>query len=92
MLEQEQETRQEAVQGVRSVYKNGHSASSSPSDVVFIDCHEDGATGKDVVLWDDILLVFKDALYVRNGSRAITFLKGTDFRTYVFFTLFPLSF
>lgn len=82
MLQQATETRQEPVQGVRSVYKNGLPvSSSSSSDVVFIDCHEDSATGKDVVLWDDVLLVFKDALYVRNGSRAITFLKGSDFRT-----------
>ena len=86
MMQQTTETRQEPVQGVRSVYKNGLPASfSSPSDVVFIGCHEDSATGKDVVLWDDVLLVFKDALYVRNGSRAVTFLKGSDFRTYVSF-------
>ncbi|KAF9092922.1 hypothetical protein BGX23_003799 [Mortierella sp. AD031] len=39
------------------------------------------STRQEPVQGEDVLLVFKDALHVRNGSRAVTFLKGADFRT-----------
>ncbi|KAF9082303.1 hypothetical protein BGX29_005478 [Mortierella sp. GBA35] len=35
----------------------------------------------DIVLWDDISLAFKAALYVRNGTMVLPFLKGADFKT-----------
>ncbi|KAF9410144.1 hypothetical protein BGZ76_005565, partial [Entomortierella beljakovae] len=50
------------------------------SKVVDIAIHHDNVTGKDVVLWEDILVVFKDALFVQNGSFVIPFLKGDDLR------------
>ncbi|KAG0377314.1 hypothetical protein BGX24_006336 [Mortierella sp. AD032] len=38
------------------------------------------SSGRDIVLWDDILAVFKSALYVRSGAVALPFLKGLDFK------------
>ncbi|KAF9101566.1 hypothetical protein BGX29_005482 [Mortierella sp. GBA35] len=73
---------QEHVQPFRVVYKTGFSApeEASHSEVVYISCHWDPSVGKDIVLWDDILVPFKEALYVRNGARIIPFVKGADFK------------
>lgn len=40
-------------------------------------------TNKDVVLWDDILQAFEDALHVRHQAMIVPFVKGSDLRTYV---------
>ncbi|KAK3817147.1 MAG: hypothetical protein JOS17DRAFT_778533 [Linnemannia elongata] len=45
-------------------------------------CYRDPDTHKEFVLWEDILLAFKDAVHVRHGSRVVPFSKGADFRTY----------
>ncbi|KAG0372619.1 hypothetical protein BGX24_012811 [Mortierella sp. AD032] len=77
-------TAQERVQAVRPLYSSNHRFSISsvpPSDVVYITSHRDTITGKDIVLWGDILTVFKHASYARHESKALPFLKGSDFRT-----------
>ncbi|KAG0278534.1 hypothetical protein BGZ95_003757 [Linnemannia exigua] len=51
---------------------------ATPAPTVYIDCHLDPNTQKNVVMWDDIRLVFADALYIRHKARAIPFLRGTD--------------
>ncbi|KAF9427173.1 hypothetical protein BGZ76_002443 [Entomortierella beljakovae] len=48
--------------------------------VIDIATHHDNVTEKDVVLWEDILVVFKDALFVQNGSFVLPFMKGDDLR------------
>ncbi|KAK3836681.1 MAG: hypothetical protein J3R72DRAFT_477084 [Linnemannia gamsii] len=70
------------VQAFRRVYENGHSANSSSAseENICIVCHPDASSGRDIVLWDDILAVFKSALYVRSGAVALPFLKGLDFK------------
>src|SRR5690349_6102184 len=86
------------VQAMRAISKESVdslplSTSSSPSStfpspatggpIVHIDCYTDPDTHKEFVLWEDILLAFKDAVHVRHGSRIVPFSKGADFRTYV---------
>lgn len=72
----------EKVQAVRSVTKSniGTSTTFTPIEVVYIDCHTDPNTQEDVVLWDDILQVFDDALHIRHKTRVVPFLKGSDLR------------
>ncbi|KAG0275035.1 hypothetical protein BGZ95_009249 [Linnemannia exigua] len=67
------------VQAFRRVDENGHS--STLSNIIHLVCHPDpSVSGKDIVLWDDILAVFQNALYVRSGTIALPFLKGPNFK------------
>lgn len=45
------------------------------ADIVHIPCQTDPVTGTDIVLWDDVLAVYKDALFIRYESRALSFMK-----------------
>ncbi|KAF9543649.1 hypothetical protein EC957_000581 [Mortierella hygrophila] len=75
---------QERVQAVRPLYSSSHRFSISsvpPSDIVYITSHSDTITGEDIVLWEDIVTVFKHASYVRHEAKVLSFLKGSDFRT-----------
>ncbi|KAG0284299.1 hypothetical protein BGZ96_011310 [Linnemannia gamsii] len=65
-------TSREGVQAIRLARKN---------KTVDITTHKDNTTGQEVVLWSDIIMVFRDALYLQYGSKAIPFLKGQDFKT-----------
>jgi hypothetical protein len=79
---------QERVQAVRPVSKhtlvNSSGTAAAPgaglAGVVYVACHLD-ASGKEVVLWEDILMAFKDALHVRHDLKILPFLKGSDLRT-----------
>ncbi|KAG0274419.1 hypothetical protein BGZ95_009808 [Linnemannia exigua] len=51
-------------------------AVSTPA--VYIDCHLDPITQKNVVMWEDIRLAFADALHIRHQARVVPFLRGTD--------------
>ncbi|KAF9919023.1 hypothetical protein FBU30_011185 [Linnemannia zychae] len=67
------------VQAVRPIYKN----SSSPTTAVpvsYIVVHHDDSSNRNIVLWDDVLQAFKDALHIRHGAVIIPFLKGSDFK------------
>ncbi|KAG0276137.1 hypothetical protein BGZ95_007915, partial [Linnemannia exigua] len=55
-------------------------ASRSESDIVHIDIHLD-ANGKEIVLWEDILVAFKGAVNVRHNIRVLPFLKDKNFDT-----------
>ncbi|KAF9102136.1 hypothetical protein BGX29_004910 [Mortierella sp. GBA35] len=63
---------QERVQTVRLAGKNR---------TVDITTHPDASTGKEIVLWEDVLMVFPNALYLQHGTRALPFLKGSNFKT-----------
>ncbi|KAF9080274.1 hypothetical protein BGX23_002376 [Mortierella sp. AD031] len=67
------------VQAVKPVHKNNLSP-ITPAAISHITVHHDTSSGKSIVLWDDVLQVFKDALYVRHGTRILSFIKGTDFK------------
>lgn len=45
--------------------------------------HFDEGAKKDIVLWDDIVVVFRDAAYIQIGPRVVPFLKGSDFQNLV---------
>lgn len=80
----EDSTTNEHTQPVRRVYENeeldSNTAITSLSKVFRIACHFDGVSGKNIVLWDDILASFKDAIHIRSGDNILPFLKGRDFR------------
>ncbi|KAF9297805.1 hypothetical protein BGZ88_008963 [Linnemannia elongata] len=74
---------QEPVQALRSVIKNFPPSAIPPpnhDDIFHVDTIVDPKTQKRVVLWDDILQAFEDAVLVRHKSRVIPFLKGDDLR------------
>lgn len=74
-------------QAVRRVYENEqptHTSGAVVSNIILIACHPDPSSGKDIILWDDIKAAFNDALHVRSGTFVLPFLKGTDFKKYLF--------
>jgi hypothetical protein len=60
----------DVVQVIRHVRKNR---------IAHITTHQD-PSGKNIVLWDDVLRVFPEALYLQRGKRVLPFLKGSDFK------------
>lgn len=65
---------EEAVQPVHLPSKN---------KTVNIVIHHDTSTKKDILLWDDTLMVFPNALNLQHQSRAVPFLKDDNLNTYV---------
>ncbi|KAF9908257.1 hypothetical protein EC991_010097 [Linnemannia zychae] len=55
-------------------------ASRSDTAVVHIDIQVD-PSGKEIVLWDDILVAFKSAVNVRHNTRVLPFLKDEQLNT-----------
>ncbi|KAF9541647.1 hypothetical protein EC957_002888 [Mortierella hygrophila] len=80
----QKDTAQEHVQGFRSVQKSEpHSTTSVPLDspnITHIDCYTDPDTNKDFILWEDIQQAFDEALFVRNKTRMLPFVRGKDYR------------
>ncbi|KAG0294692.1 hypothetical protein BGZ97_005024 [Linnemannia gamsii] len=70
------------VQAVRGISENGSAASKAAlADTIYLVCHPDPSSGKDILLWDDIVAAFKDdVVHVRSGAVVIPFLKGPDFK------------
>ncbi|KAH7036546.1 hypothetical protein BKA57DRAFT_509821 [Linnemannia elongata] len=52
---------------------------TSQDRTIHITTHQDPSSGKIIVLWNDVLRVFPDALYLQRGKRVLPFLKGADF-------------
>ncbi|KAK3817142.1 MAG: hypothetical protein JOS17DRAFT_778530 [Linnemannia elongata] len=77
-------TIQDHVQGFRSVYKSElHPTTSVPLDspnITHIDCSTDQDTNKDVIFWEDIQQAFDKALFVRNKTKMLPFVRGKDYR------------
>ncbi|KAF9328213.1 hypothetical protein BGZ91_001103 [Linnemannia elongata] len=68
-------------QAVRKVYENDTLASvPAVSDIFHVACYPDVSSGKDIILWDDILAAFKNVVHVRFGTMILPFLKGPDFK------------
>lgn len=60
------------------------SAITAAGDEVFhIDCHTDPDTLKGFILWDDIQQVSSEVLFIRNETKVVPFMKGTDLRMLV---------
>ncbi|KAF9904924.1 hypothetical protein EC991_002224 [Linnemannia zychae] len=70
------------MQAVRRINENGNPPSElALSAIIHVACHSDPSSGKDIVLWDDILAAFKaDVIHIRSGTFVIPFLKGPDFK------------
>ncbi|KAF9126801.1 hypothetical protein BGW39_006335 [Mortierella sp. 14UC] len=86
------------VQAIRRVYKTGHptnsatataTATATHEETLYIECYPDPTSGKDILLWDDILTAFKEdtVLHLRSEAVVFSFLKGSDF-----INLLPLRF
>lgn len=71
------------VQAVRRVYASGYSANNctSSTETIYLVCHPDPSSGKDILLWDDIKAAFDHfVIHVRSGAVVLSFLKGADFK------------
>jgi hypothetical protein len=84
-----QESLRERAQAIRPMYKNSLLAltgtpttRSSNLEIVHIEIRLD-SEGTEIVLWDDILCAFKDAINIRRGIKVLPFLKDKDFKKYV---------
>ncbi|KAK3833190.1 MAG: hypothetical protein J3R72DRAFT_478092, partial [Linnemannia gamsii] len=74
------------LQAVRPINKSNLDSSSTVStppaaaaaSTVYIDCHLDPTTQKNVVMWDDIRLAFAEALHIRHQAKVVPFLRGAD--------------
>ncbi|KAG0376628.1 hypothetical protein BGX24_007459 [Mortierella sp. AD032] len=54
------------------------------SKVYYITTHSDpSSSNKSIILWNDILVVYPNALFIQHDTRVIPFLKGKDFKEYV---------
>jgi hypothetical protein len=42
--------------------------------------YSDTSSGKDFILWEDVLRVFKHAQYIQRGEYILSFMKGDDFK------------
>lgn len=71
---------EENVQALRAIVKSTMLPPTAEEDIVYIDCLNDPATDKEVILWDDVMLAFNDALHIRHKAKILPFLKGSDFR------------
>ncbi|KAK3817145.1 MAG: hypothetical protein JOS17DRAFT_778531 [Linnemannia elongata] len=75
---------QEHFQGFRSVYKSKpHSITVVPfnsPNITNIDCYTDPDTNKDFIYWEDIQQAFEKALFVRNKTKMLPFVRGKDYR------------
>ncbi|KAG0044418.1 hypothetical protein BGZ90_008774, partial [Linnemannia elongata] len=70
---------QPQVQTVRPVSKDSlDSPIITPSPTLQFDCHSSPATGKSFILWDDIRLIFTNALYVRHETKVVPFMKDAE--------------
>ncbi|KAF9102139.1 hypothetical protein BGX29_004913 [Mortierella sp. GBA35] len=49
--------------------------------IYYITTHFDPSSGKNILLWSDILVVYRNAIFVQHESRVLPFLKGKDFKT-----------
>jgi hypothetical protein len=72
------------IQAVRRVYESGQVANTTPAltEIIHIACYPDASSGKNIILWDDVIAVFSTAIYIRSGTFAIPFLKGPNFKKY----------
>ncbi|KAF9125969.1 hypothetical protein BGW39_007019 [Mortierella sp. 14UC] len=62
---------QDGVQVIRLASKN---------KTVHIATYQDLSSGRRIVLWSDITIVFRDALYLQHGHNVLPFLKGAAFK------------
>ncbi|KAF9536835.1 hypothetical protein EC957_009583, partial [Mortierella hygrophila] len=69
-------------QGIRSININNLTSSPPhPTEVVYVDIYTDRITKEKFILWEDVRLVFHNALYVRQKARVLPFMKDDDFNT-----------
>ncbi|KAF9932450.1 hypothetical protein FBU30_008153 [Linnemannia zychae] len=47
---------------------------------VHIVTNYDSTINKEIVLWEDILMVFPNAVYLQDGTKVLPFLRGPDFK------------
>ncbi|KAF9276638.1 hypothetical protein BGZ88_001594 [Linnemannia elongata] len=78
---------QDHVQAIRSVNRSirpNAITPATPDEIYYVDTRPDPETQKEIVLWDDILQAFDNAVQVRHGARVVPFLKGKDLTMYVY--------
>jgi hypothetical protein len=73
-----------SLQAIRRVNESDqeNDENSTASTTIHLAVHPDLASGKDIILWDDIKATFPDVIHVRSGTVVQSFLKGSDFKMY----------
>jgi hypothetical protein len=71
---------QESHQKLCPIYSGQHSELqySRRQQPAFFKIHSDTSTGKDFILWEDVLHVFEHAPYIQKGEDILSFVKGDD--------------
>ncbi|KAF9434731.1 Heat shock 70 kDa protein 12A [Entomortierella beljakovae] len=70
----------EKLQTFRPVHNNASFSPASNLGSASIACHFDESINDYIVLWEDVQMAFKNAMYARKGLAAVSFLKGKNFR------------
>ncbi|KAF9134814.1 hypothetical protein BGW39_005724 [Mortierella sp. 14UC] len=52
----------------------------TPNDAIHIDYNTGLDTQEDFILWGDIQQVFEEALFIRQRTKMVPFVKGSDYR------------
>ncbi|KAF9908003.1 hypothetical protein EC991_010351 [Linnemannia zychae] len=65
-------TQQEEKEGIQPIRL------ASQDKTVDVATYHDDTIGRHIVLWEDILVVFSDALYLQHNDKTLPFLKGPD--------------
>ncbi|KAG0275404.1 hypothetical protein BGZ96_003803, partial [Linnemannia gamsii] len=69
-------------QAIRSININNLTPPPpEPAEIVYVDICTDPITKERFILWEDIRLVFYNALHIRHKARVVPFMKGSDFNT-----------
>jgi hypothetical protein len=76
-----QETIIPNVQAFYRVYENDPTPVKE-TYIFHLPFYPDPSSGNDIILWDEILNVFKNILFVRSGTAILPFLKGADSEKY----------
>ncbi|KAF9899716.1 hypothetical protein EC991_008423 [Linnemannia zychae] len=69
-------------QAVRRAYEDEEVIDNTTlGRTIYIATHSDASSGRDIILWDDVLAAFKeDVIHIRTGALVLPFLKGPDFK------------
>ncbi|KAF8948170.1 hypothetical protein BGZ47_006133 [Haplosporangium gracile] len=81
MLVEQKNQSQERVQAVRPVYTTGTLPATNAlpdTEILSVAIYLD-PSGREIVIWEDVLFAYKDAVNIRQGCYVLPFLRGTDY-------------
>jgi hypothetical protein len=74
---------EEHYQAFRVVYKDRSTYFPAPESENFqVECRYDKSIKKYIILWDDIMAIHKDILFIRNGQKTVSNIRDDQFQMY----------